>query len=170
MQIPFIPEIEGYADMVDLLANVPQLQQRLKDLKVLEDQVNKLIGSYADVQDIKQAKIQAAMTADEAKQLLIDSRIQSAALVGKAQEQHDRLMAVIEKEQEDRQMRMTELTKLEARLSQWEQQLNQIAASQKETDKHHVTADTALREREKRLGEIVADFAERKRKIIEIME
>ena len=169
MQIPTIPPIDSYSDMVDLLSSTPKLQQRLTDLKTLEDLVNKQIGTYADVQDIKQAKIQAAIAAEEGKQLLADSRIQSAALVGKAQEAHDRLMAVIEKEQEDRRMRMTELTKLEARLSQWEQQLNQVAASQKETDKRHATFDAALREREKGVHGTIADFAERKRKIIEIM-
>lgn len=96
MYIPYIPVIENFAEMFDLLSNLPVLQERLQNLHDLESLVNQRLGDLDEVQKLKAQRIEIATTLNDAKKIKQDAEIEASAFLNRAREEQQRTHAALE--------------------------------------------------------------------------
>jgi DNA repair exonuclease SbcCD ATPase subunit len=170
MQIPYIPEISGYSEMVDLLANVPLLQERLKKLHELETLVNNSLGDLNEVQKLKAQKHEITTRlaeAQEAKQLALD---QAKIIMDQATADVQKIQSNIDREAAKYHAKLKEVQEKEIELSHRRADVERLGAetSAKEKDLNRLLAEATMRE--KVAGNLIHDFTVRKQKVLEIFE
>lgn len=123
----FIPPIEGYSEMMDLLTNMPLLQERLANLKTVQDEVDRRMSVYKDLENIQAQRDAATTLREEAKETLALAQAQADDLRKSMLSEQAVVKAKIDADWEEYQRRMKDVGDREAAAERREKQLEAFA-------------------------------------------
>lgn len=168
MIVKEIPPFENFSDIMDLLASTPKLQERLKELKEMQDGVNASLGDLKEVQRIKGMKHAAEVALADAKEKLEAAEKEALRKVLEANKE-------IDKEYQNLETLKRHLAHDRQDLDRQIKENASLAATNKahgqSLEDQQTLVDIRLKEavaREKLADTARSDFNDRKAKVLEI--